>query len=115
MKVAIVGSRTFNDYLALKKFISDTIDINQIEYIVSGGAKGADFLGQNYAEELKLPIKIFEADWDKFGKSAGYIRNVDIVKESTVVFAFWDGKSRGTRHTIDLCRKHLKPVYIFKF
>lgn len=114
MKVAIVGSRGFNDYQLLKSFIEETCSQNniQIDLIVSGGARGADALGEQFAREKQIETKIFPAEWDKYGKSAGFRRNVTIIENCDVCFAFWDGQSHGTKHDIDLCEKMQKPCYI---
>ena len=86
MKVAVIGSRTFNDYEEVKRSLSA---IN-ITLLVSGGAKGADTLGEQYAKENNIPTKIFLPDWNKHGKAAGFIRNTDIINEAELVVAFWD-------------------------
>jgi ABC-type enterochelin transport system substrate-binding protein len=77
-KVIIAGGRSFNDYSSLKK-LADKVLVekkknNTIE-IVSGGANGADKLGEKYAKENGFEIKRFNPDWDRFGKSAGPKRN----------------------------------------
>ncbi len=117
MKIAIVGSHSFNDYAVLKKFIDDTCEAEGItgDAVVSGGARGADALGERYAEEYALDKIIFPADWKKYGKRAGFIRNVDIIKNCDICFAFWDGESHGTKHDIDLCEEHNKKCYIYRF
>lgn len=111
IKLAVVGSRTFNDYELLKKSLQ-TFDIKQI---ISGGAKGADFLAKKYAQENNISIREFMPDWDRFGKAAGYKRNEQIVQACDELVAFWDGSSKGTKHDIDLAEKMNKPLYIIKF
>lgn len=116
-KIAIVGSRSFNNYAKLKEFINNTLDEEGINvtHVVSGGAKGADSLGEKYADEYALEKIIFQADWDKYGKSAGFRRNVDIIKNCDICFAFWDGESHGTKHDIDLCKQYNKKCFICTF
>lgn len=116
-KVAIVGSRTFNDYEKAKQFINNICQENNISInqIISGGAKGADSIGEKYARENNINILIFKPDWNKYGKSAGYIRNKDIIDNCDICIAFWDGNSRGTKNDIDLCNKKEKQVYICYF
>lgn len=110
--VAIVGSRSFDDY----EYMKDCLDKHTIEEVVSGGCKyGADKLAERYAEEKDLTLTILPADWEMFGKSAGFKRNVDIVRRSDYVIAFWDGKSKGTKHTIEIARKQNKRVIIYYF
>jgi hypothetical protein len=100
MRVAIIGSRNFNNY----ELVVDTLKEyeNNITLIVSGGAKGADTLGERWAKEKNKEVLIFHPDWNKYGKSAGIIRNKDIIENSDIVFAFWDGISKGTKNSIDL-------------
>lgn len=115
-KIAIVGSRTFNDYNYLCMIIYYSFidyDIKPEYEIVSGGAKGADKLAELYAQDHGHRLKVFPALWDLYGKSAGYKRNKQIVDYADVVMAFWDGESKGTKHTIDLAKAQGKPVYIF--
>jgi len=117
MKVAIVGSRTFNNYDILKRVIETTCTQNNIEIdtIVSGGARGADALGERFADENGYEKLIFPAEWDKYGKRAGFIRNEYIIDACDVCIAFWDGESHGTKHDIDLCEQKNKPCYVYRF
>lgn len=110
MNVGIIGSRGFKDYDFLCEKLSWITD----ETIVSGGAKGADFLGKKFAKERNLPYIEFPADWDKYGRSAGYKRNLKIVDNSDLVIAFWNGTSKGTKHSIDLAIKTQTPVIIYE-
>jgi hypothetical protein len=115
MKLAIVGSRTFNDYKKLVKFIEENYNINEIDAIVSGGAKGADMLGEWFARDYRKKKIIFPAEWKKYGKSAGFKRNVDIIKECDECVCFWDGQSHGAKHDIELCEQMNKPCKICYF
>lgn len=111
MRVAVVGSRTFNDYLLLL----NTLDSIPIDSIVSGGARGADSLAKKYAEASGLLIVEYLPEWDKYGRRAGFIRNVQIVDNSDLVIAFWDGISKGTGHSIDYARKIGKPLKVILY
>lgn len=113
MNIGIIGSRGFNNYELLNETMSQYI--NQVDVVVSGGARGADSLGEKWAKENGKETLIFKPDWNKFGKRAGFIRNQDIVKNSQIVIAFWDGKSPGTRSSIDLCERHKIPVKIIYY
>lgn len=70
-----------------------------------GGADGADLLGERYAKERGYPIKRFDADWTKFGKAAGPIRNGKMAEYADYLIAFWDGKSTGTADMINQANK----------
>ena len=115
MKLAVVGSRDFNDYDLLKLKLDIIHKRKSITLIVSGGAKGADSLAERWAKENRIELLIFLPDWDKYGKKAGYLRNEDIIKNSDAVIAFWDGESRGTLSSINLAKKYEKSCFIVKF
>jgi hypothetical protein len=105
VKVIIAGGRDFKDYdLLCRK--ADKILSRQTEIeIVSGTAKGADKLGERYAEERGYKITRFVPDWGYFGKSAGYVRNVEMAEYGDALIAFWNKTSKGTKHMIDIARK----------
>lgn len=115
MRVIIAGSRNFYDYERLKQSC-DKILVNQTDIqIVSGTAKGADELGEKYANEKGYGLVLFSAQWDKYGKSAGYKRNVQMAENADALIAFWDEKSRGTKHMIDIANKLNLLVRIINF
>ena len=109
-KIAIVGSRGFVNYSLMKKTLDPHLD--KIGMIVSGGAKGADTLAQRYAQDNAIPLYIIYPDWKKYGKRAGFRRNVMIANLAERMIAFWDGESRGTKHSIDKMKQLEKPVVI---
>lgn len=109
MKVAVVGSRDIVDY----NWISKVLDKYSIDEIISGGAKGVDSLAARYAIEHKIELTVFRPEWQAYGKSAGFIRNKLIVDHSEHVIAFWDGKSAGTKHSIEYAQKRNKLVEIY--
>jgi len=115
LAVAIVGSRSFDDYNSLCRFLLIVLLPRQIRYVVSGGAKGADSLAERFAEEFHCDIKVFPAEWRIYGPKAGYLRNHDIVESCDICFAFWDGSSKGTAHTIQLCEELNKPYFVYYF
>ena len=117
MEIGIVGSRTFKDYAYLATILEPYFIALSSENlkIISGGARGADTLAENYAENNGLECTIFKPDWDKYGKAAGFIRNQFIVDNSDIIIAFWNGESKGTRDTIDKARKVKKPIFIVYF
>lgn len=116
-KVVVAGGRKFNDY-ELLKYTLDHLLCNKSQedmIIVSGTASGADSLGERYGREMGFEIKQFPANWDEFGKSAGYIRNEEMAKYSDAVVVFWDGESKGSKHMIDLAKKHKKQVRVIVY
>jgi len=110
MKLAIIGSRTFNDYNLLVSTLEQYKP--KITLVVSGAAKGADSLGEKWAIKNNIKTLIFPADWEKYGKRAGFIRNEDIIKNCDCVIAFWDRISKGTAKSLSLCEKYNKPYKI---
>lgn len=100
MKIIVAGGRDFNSYKLLKKELKSIINNNQNIEIISGGAQGADSLGIQFAKENNIPVKIFPALWDVYGKSAGMIRNKQMAEYGDFLLAFWDGKSHGTMNMI---------------
>lgn len=114
-RVIVAGGRDFNDYNLLKNKLDHALRnrINEGIVIVSGAARGADKLGERYAKERGYEIDSHPADWEKHGKSAGYIRNKEMAQCSDALMAFWDGKSRGTKHMIDLAnQQELKVITV---
>lgn len=109
-KVAIVGSRNLSNTLIKSQIIEILKSLNP-EELVSGGAKsGADQIAEEISEELQIPIQIFYPDWDKYGRSAGIIRNKEIIQHSDAIIAVWDRESRGTRSSIQFANKLGKNV-----
>lgn len=117
----VVGSRGFHNYTLLSIYLDKCINNNKDICIVSGGAKGADELAKQYALRNKLEYKEFKADWDKYGKSAGYRRNEEMHKfiseneRERKVIAFWDGKSKGTQHNFELAKKYKNEIFIVRY
>lgn len=112
MRVAVVGSRSFSDYNLLAAHLHR---VKGVEMIVSGGARGADQLGERWARQHGIQIRIFKPDWQRHGKSAGVIRNREIVDNADMVIAFWDGQSKGTQHTVEIARKQGVAVQVVPF
>ncbi len=109
MRVAIVGSRKFSGYKIMLNYLTE-INLG-ITHIVSGGAAGADALAEQLARDFSIPITIYHANWDKFGKPAGMIRNKQIVNDCEAVVAFPGPESIGTLATMSLAEKKGIPVY----
>ena len=105
MRVAIVGSRDLS--VDIEKYIPE----NTTE-IVSGGARVIDTLAERWADQHNIPKLILKPDYDKYGRSAPIRRNETIVSAADMVVAIWDGKSRGTKFTIDYAKKCGIPVKI---
>ena len=141
MKIAIIGSRGFDDYENLinklqnlygsygykhydlegdlEYYPSNPCMANGWRYsfdeIVSGGANGADKLGAKFAKDFDIKLTEFIPDWDKYGKRAGFLRNEQIVQAADEIVAFWDGISKGTGHSLTIAKKLKKTTHIYYF
>jgi hypothetical protein len=113
MKTIIAGSRTCTDINHIMSAIADCGWIPT--EIISGTARGVDQLGETWAIANNTPLKRFPADWTKHGKSAGYIRNVEMAENADALIAIWDGVSRGTKHMIDIATQKGLKVFVYRF
>ena len=113
LKVIVAGSRTVSDESVIANAIKES-GFNIAE-VVSGGAKGVDRLGEQWAKGNQIPLKIFPADWKRYNKAAGPIRNLKMAEYADALIAIWDGKSRGTKNMIETARKQGLYVYVHQF
>lgn len=112
MKTIVAGSRTVTDIRHVNEAIHNCGFEEEITEVVSGGAKGVDALGEEWARTRNIPIKVFPADWAKYGNRAGPIRNCQMGDYADALVAVWDGKSSGTKHMIDYARSNGLVVYV---
>lgn len=113
LKVIIAGGRDFTDVqLGLSEFLIFSNEVTQehgltepFARIVSGGARGADLVGERIASMCHIPVDRFIPNWDTLGKRAGFVRNAEMADHADALLAFWDGVSRGTKHMIDTATK----------
>jgi glycerophosphoryl diester phosphodiesterase len=116
VKTIIAGPRNFNDYNKLLKVFLLYPDLEKnITEIVSGKAKGVDTLGERWARENKIPIKSFPADWNKYGNSAGPIRNLQMANYADALIALWDDISKGTGDMIEKAKNKGLKILIYYF
>ena len=112
-RVIIAGSRHYADYSQLRdvcdNLLADKCQTHRI-VIVSGGAQGADSLGENYARERGYALKRYPAQWDKYGRAAGPIRNAEMARNADALVLFWNGKSRGSLNMKEEAEKIGLPV-----
>ncbi len=115
-RVIVAGGRDFSDYVLLKQTMDILLsNIKEDITVVCGKARGADTLGEQYAKERGYAVAYFPADWDKYGKAAGFIRNEQMAQNADALVAFWDGRSRGTRNMIELARQYNLKVRIKRY
>lgn len=130
MRVLVCGSRTWTDYRQVATKLKTFADANGGRgaldmTVIHGGARGADRLVERAIQYLceefdgdvysNIEVRVFPADWNKYGKAAGFIRNKQMLEEGKpdIVLAFWDGKSRGTANMIQLAKAAGVEVKIF--
>lgn len=111
MRVIVAGSRGITRLVVVAKAINDSRF--EVTEIVSGCARGVDRLGEQWARANKIPIRRFPADWDKYGRSAGFRRNTEMAIYADALVAIWDGQSRGTKHMIQEARKWDLKFYVY--
>jgi hypothetical protein len=116
MRTIIAGSRNITDYSIVLKAIRESVKVGGLRptCIISGGARGPDKLGERFAREFEFPVEVYKADWDKYGKRAGYLRNEEMAKVADALIAIWDGVSNGTRHMIALAKKYKVRTYVYR-
>ena len=115
MKIAVAGSRHYTDYEEAVEYIDRCIHNlakDEEVIILSGGCRGADALGEQYAKKHGYDIVRFPALWNKYGRAAGIVRSKEIANTADVIICFWDGKSTGTRFLIEYANKLNKVIHI---
>lgn len=116
--VVVVGGREFTDYALFDRELSRVLrTIKGDVRLVSGGARGADKMAETYARKHRLGIRVINADWNRYGKEAGKIRNAAMLDHAqkcgrAVAVAFWDYQSRGTGDTVRKCKERNIPITI---
>lgn len=112
MKVLICSSRDINDPALVSQSVAQS-GMNPT-HIISGGARGVDGLAAEYAVSNGIEFTENLADWDRYGKRAGFMRNCVMIGTADAVIAVWDGTSPGTRHSIEYALSQGKPVFVLR-
>ena len=113
MKIIIAGGRDFDNYLhLLEAVVKSGFDITEV---VSGGAPGADTLGELFARDMDLSMKRFPADWNRHGRAAGPIRNGEMALYADALIAMWDGVSTGTANMIKQATERGLKVHVERY
>ena len=106
----MAGSRSCGDYDIVASAINNCGW--DISCIISGGAKGVDTIGEEYARANLIRVERFPAQWDTHGRKAGFIRNIQMAENAEALIAVWDGISSGTQHMIEYAKNKGLKVYI---
>lgn len=107
MKVAVIGSRNI-----MIDNIGDFLPDGTTE-LVSGGAAGVDTCAKKYAVEHGIRLTEFLPDYKRYKRGAPLKRNMQIIEYADTVIAFWDGRSRGTEHVINECKRSGKGISVY--
>jgi len=114
MRVIIAGSRAITNYAIVYEAIKESGWSQDITVVVSGTANGVDTLGERWANEHDIEIHRYPANWNKYGKQAGYRRNQDMAMNADALIAVWDVKSKGTSHMIEMANQFELDVFIWR-
>lgn len=113
-RLAIVGSRSYNNYLTFESYMFMNIlkKYGKPSLVISGGADGTDTMGVKWANQHNIPTMILRPQWKdkttgKLNMNAAFERNIDIVQAADRVIAFWNEISKGTKHSIDEGKKYV--------
>ena len=120
LKVIVAGGRDFTNATLMAIVLNNLQDVDHVIEIekltlICGMARGADLTAYSLFKEAGLPVEEYPADWDQYGKQAGYIRNTQMADVADMLIAFWDGCSSGTNHMITTARKHNLNVLVFDY
>lgn len=110
MRTIIAGSRDVTNYNELIKAIQECTW--KPTTVLCGLARGVDMLGERWAKENDIDVEYYIANWNKYGKKAGYVRNEEMAKNADALIALWDGKSRGTAHMVDLACEYGLDIFV---
>ena len=115
-RICVAGGRDFHNYKVLAAVLTQYLsESTEKAAIVSGGANGADAQGERYAREYRMELHIYPAEWQTYGKRAGFIRNAAMAHIADELVAFWDGRSRGTLNMIEQMMRLGKPAAVFDY
>lgn len=111
MNIGVVGSRDWPD----RNFVNERLRayVTKNDVVVTGGGRGVDTYAEYWAYAHDVPVIVYRPDWERYGRSAGFRRNHDIVRNADMVIAFSYNNSRGTAHSIELARHQGKSVLLF--
>ncbi len=117
IKLLIAGSRGITNYLLVEDYVNKIVAKRKyiVSHVISGCAAGVDTLGEIYADRRSITKVMKPADWNRWGKSAGYKRNVEMGKEADVGIVFILDNSKGSTHMVNIMKELGKPVHVLYF
>ena len=117
MRIIIAGSRGVTDKVKVITALTMALEEwkpREVTEIISGGARGVDTLAEELANEYKIAFREYPADWDKYGKRAGYLRNEQMADAADGLVLVWDGESRGSKHMLDIAKRKGLKVHVHR-
>ena len=113
-KIIIAGDREFNNFSLAKEIINQVLLEKNLHNVcvVSGGIKGADSLGEEFAKLNGCDLKVFKANWMVYHEKAGTLRDEEMIKFSDAAILFWNGESMGTHNMITLATENNKTLFV---
>lgn len=112
MRTIIAGSRSVHDMNAVLAAVLEAPWVPTT--IISGTARGADQLGEQFASDFGLPVTRFPADWQAHGRRAGHLRNAAMAEHADALIALWDGHSPGTANMIETAKRKGLAVHVHR-
>lgn len=113
LNLGVVGSRTYTDKDLMFAWLDRLQkELGPFDRIITGDSNGPDILAKFWGNSNNIEIKVCYADWTRQGNQASYLRNINIIENSDLVVAFWDGDSKGTAHAIRITRSLNKPLLV---
>lgn len=109
IRLLIAGSRAYPSLHLVYRAVSA---LPATHWVVSGGARGVDREAAGAARARGLAVVELRPDWST-GRGAGFARNMRLVGASDRGLIFWDGSSRGTKHTVGLLSDSGKPFTVY--
>lgn len=115
-RLIVAGSRTITNRDEVFRALDWLAQNVTVAEIVSGGCRGVDRLGEQWARAQNTPVTVcrFPAQWGTYGRAAGPMRNEEMAKHADALLAIWDGQSRGTNHMINCMRARTKPIFVWR-
>ena len=114
LRVIIAGSRDIISPATVATAVQSSCLQPYIIEVVSGGARGVDKLGEAWARLHGVPVRVFPADWARYPRTAGRLRNTEMAHYADALIAVWDGRSPGTKHMIDTMLECGKVTYTYR-
>jgi hypothetical protein len=112
MRILICGSRVGFDVAKVSSFMNYIVSNHPYAVFVHGGAIGVDELADNILRSRGAVVEVYKPDYNRYGRGAPIVRDREMVDKVDMVYAFWNGRSPGTKYVIDYARSTGKVLTI---